>query len=226
MKSNSSVRIFHVVAALAVIALLCNASSLHAQIGFTGCKPLAERTSEAGCWIIQSQPLGVLPKAPVFWSLDIYPTRIAAEAAKGPHSTVVEALDKIWLFTIDQASDPPSGVQRVTRIGPLPITNGESYTAQYMEAILTPGSVARTHRHPGPEAFYTEAGESCLETPEGKTIGTKGVDIIVPEGQPMSLTASGKETRRSIVLVLHSSNRPWMDMAEDWKPKGLCKNQP
>jgi hypothetical protein len=40
----------------------------------------------------------------------------------------------------------------------------------------------------------------------------------------MSLTASGTETRRSIVLVLHSSDRPPTIVADDWKPKGLCKN--
>jgi quercetin dioxygenase-like cupin family protein len=203
-------------------ALLIAATSLHAQIGFTGCKPLSERTGEVGCWIIESRPLGGLPQEPVFWSLDLYPTRTAAEAAKRRRSTVVEALGKIWLFTIDRKFSPSSGAKRVTQIGPLPIKNGESYTAQYMEATLTPGSVARTHRHPGPEAFYTESGESCLETPEGKVIGKPGVDIIIPEGQPMSLTATGKETRRSIVLVLHSSDHPPVVMADDWKPKGLC----
>jgi quercetin dioxygenase-like cupin family protein len=226
MKTDLPVRIFIMPPALAVMtcALLIAATSLHAQIGFIGCKPLSERTGEIGCWIIQSQPLGELPMEPVFWSLDLYPTRTAAEAAKGPRSTVVEALGKIWLFTVDRKSSPPSGAKRVTQIGPLPIKNGESYTAQYMEAILTPGSVARTHRHPGPEAFYTESGESCLETPEGKVIGKPGVDIIVPEGHPMSLSASGKETRRSIVLVLHSSSHPAILVADDWKPKGLCNN--
>jgi quercetin dioxygenase-like cupin family protein len=226
MKINLPVCILLIPATLAAItwALPIAATSLHAQIGFTGCKPLSERTGEAGCWIIQSLPLGELPQEPVFWSLDLYPTRTAAEAAKGPRSTVVEALGKIWLFTIDRKFSPSSGAKRVTQIGPLPIKSGESYTAQFMEAILTPGSVARTHRHPSPEAFYTEAGESWLETPEGKIIGKKGVDVIAPEGQPMSLTVSGTETRRSIVLVLHSSNRAWMDVADDWKPKGLCGN--
>jgi quercetin dioxygenase-like cupin family protein len=219
MKINLLARIFIMLAVLA--ASTC---AMNAQAGLVSCKPLSERTGEAGCWIILSSPLGLLPQEPVFWSLDLYPNHTAAVAAQGPRSTVVEALGKTWLFTIGPKFDPPPNGKRVTQIGPLPIKNGESYTAQYMEAILSPGSVARTHRHSGPEAFYTESGESCLETPEGKTIGKNGVDVIVPEGQPMSLTASGTETRRSIVLVLHSSDRPPTIVADDWKPKGLCKN--
>jgi quercetin dioxygenase-like cupin family protein len=219
MRINPPVRIFLVVA-----ALVGSAYVMGAQAELASCKPLSERTGEAGCWIVLSRPLGELPKEPVFWSLDLYPDRAAAEAAQGTRATVVEALGKIWLFTIDQKSDPPSGGRRVTQIGPLPIKSGEQYTAQFMEAILPPGAVSRTHRHPGPEAFYTETGESCGETPEGKVIGKPGVDIIIPEGQPMSLTATGKETRRSIVLVLHSSGHPPVVIAGDWKPKGLCGN--
>jgi quercetin dioxygenase-like cupin family protein len=189
------------------------------------CRPVSERTGEAGCWIILSQPLGELPKGPIYWSLDVFPDRAAAEAAKGPRAMVVEALGKVWMFTIDEKGDQPSGGKRVSQIGPLSIKNDEKYTAQFMEGILPPGAVARTHRHSGPEAFYTEAGESCLETPEGKIVGKKGFDVITPEGLPMSLVATGKETRRSIVLVLHSSGSAPTIVVDDWKPKGLCKEE-
>jgi hypothetical protein len=33
-----------------------------------------------------------------------------------------------------------------------------------------------------------EGGETCLETPEGKQVGKKGVSVIVPGGQPMKLS--------------------------------------
>ncbi len=190
---------------------------------FAGCKPLSERTGEAGCWIVQTRSLGQLPGAPIFWSLDAFPTQAAAEGAAGANGVAVAALGRFWVFRIGRKDERAVGGERVTQIGPLPVVPGQAYTAQFMEAILPPGVVTRTHRHPGVEAFYTEAGESCVETPAGKQVGRKGVDVTVPEGEPMSLTTSGRETRRSIVLVLHRTDRPWMTMAEDWTPKGLCR---
>jgi len=50
-----------------------------------------------------SESLGQLSQPAVFWHLDSYPTRAAAEAAKGPRGTVVEALDRVWLFTIGES---------------------------------------------------------------------------------------------------------------------------
>jgi quercetin dioxygenase-like cupin family protein len=165
--------------------------------------------------------LGHLPAA-VFWTLDVYPTQESAEKANTKNGTVVLALDKVWLFTVGEKLAAPSQGSRVTQIGPLPVKPDEDYTAQFMEGILQPGSVSRTHVHAGPEAFYTEAGESCLETPNGKQIGSRGTDLVVPEGVPMELVATGTETRRGIILVLHSSTKPATTVVTDWKSKGLC----
>jgi quercetin dioxygenase-like cupin family protein len=185
------------------------------------CKPAEERTQSEGCWIVANKHLGKLPAA-VFWTLDVYPTRESAEKANTNNGTVVQALDKIWLFTVGEKPDLPSQGSRITQIGPLPVKPDEDYTAQFMEGVLQPGSVSRTHIHAGPEAFYTEVGESCLETPDGKQIGRKGMDVVVPEGVPMELVATGTETRRGIILVLHSSARPATTVVTDWKSKGLC----
>jgi quercetin dioxygenase-like cupin family protein len=156
--------------------------------------------------------------------LDTYPTRAAAEVAKGPRSTVIEAFSSTWLFTIEREGWRPSGGTRVAAIGPLPIKPGVGYTAQYMEAVFTPGMTTVAHRHSGPEAWYTISGETCLETSEGRTVGrVGGSPIIVREGLPMRLTAIGAETRRSLVLILHDSHQPPMTPAPDWTPKGLCK---
>jgi quercetin dioxygenase-like cupin family protein len=155
----------------------------------------------------------------------VYPTKESAESAKGKNGEVVEALGKVWLMTIGEKMKASSQGSRVTAIGPLPVKAGEKYTAQYMEAILQPGAVSVTHVHPGPEVFYTESGESCLESPAGKQVGRKGVDIVIQEGQPMELAATGSETRRSIVLVLHASSQPAITVTKDWKSKGLCKAQ-
>ncbi len=191
------------------------------QPKLVSCKPVAERIQPEGCWIVANKPLGKLPVA-VFWTLDVYPTRESAEKASTASGMVVESLGKVWLFTVGDKPAAPSQGTRITQIGPLPVKADEAYTAQFMEGILEPGSVSRTHVHAGPEAFYTEAGESCLETPEGKQIGRKGMDVVVPEGVPMELVATGTETRRGIILVLHSSAKPATTVVADWKSKGLC----
>jgi quercetin dioxygenase-like cupin family protein len=197
---------------------------LSAQQKLVSCKPAAERTGPEGCWIIASKKVGTLSTAPVFWTLDTYPTQETAESARTSQSEVVHALGKIWLFTVGEKLSAPSHGQRVSEIGPLPIQAGEDYTAQYMEAILDPGAVSKTHVHAGPEAFYTETGQSCLETPAGMQIGDKDKSVIVPEGEPMELVATGTQKRRGIVLVLHASSRPATTIIDTWQSKGLCKS--
>jgi len=130
----------------------------------------------------------------------------------------------VWLFTIEVAGWRPSGGARVAEIGPLPVSAGAKYSVRYMEVIFAPGMTAPAHRHSGPEAWYTLAGETCLETPEGKMVGRAGgAPVIVPGGPPMHLTATGTETRRALVLILHDSTQAPTTPARDWTPKGLCR---
>jgi pimeloyl-ACP methyl ester carboxylesterase len=62
----------------------------------------------------------------------------------------------------------PAHGTRVAKIGPLSIVANENYSAQYMDAIFTPGMTAPAHIHSGPEAWHTVAGETCLETSDGR----------------------------------------------------------
>jgi quercetin dioxygenase-like cupin family protein len=199
-------------------------SEAFAQYGI--CRPVSQRTSELGCWITAVKAVGQLPQQPIFWHLDTYPTRAAAEKAMGPRGTVVESLGKVWLFTVDEAGWRPSGGERVAEIGPLPLNpETKTYTTVYYEAVFTPGMTAPTHRHSGPEAWHTVSGETCLETPEGKMVGRAGgVPVIIPGGLPMHLTATGTTQRRALVLILHDSSQPASTPAHDWTPTGLCKS--
>src|SRR3989442_14747881 len=87
-------------------------------------------------------------------------------------------------------------------------TAGEKYSAQYMEAVFTPGMKGATHMHPGPEAWYTLSGETCLETPEGAQVGRAGgPPVIVRANLPMQPVATGHETRRAEVLILHERSK-------------------
>jgi quercetin dioxygenase-like cupin family protein len=112
---------------------------------------------------------------------------------------------------------------QVAQIGPLPIDAEKAYTADYMEAVFAPGMKSIVHRHPGPEAWYNWSGETCLETPSGSMTAGRGETLIIPGGPPMELTATGTETRRALVLILHDSSMASAMLAPDWKPKGLCR---
>src|SRR4051812_45858465 len=89
---------------LAVLAVLVPASAqLDPRRGPPGCVPVSERQMERGCYILVSDPLGQLPPGPLHWHIDAYPSRAAAEAAKGPRGTVVEALGRTWLMSVAEA---------------------------------------------------------------------------------------------------------------------------
>jgi quercetin dioxygenase-like cupin family protein len=211
---------------VAVFSLL-SADKTFSQTTDIGCKPVDERRSDVGCWIIASHPIGQIASAQTFWHLDTYPTQALAEGARGPHGLVVESLGKTWLLSIEASGwQAPPGGEHVADVGPLPVTAGGTYAAQYLEAVFTPGMTSAVHVHGGPEAWYTLSGETCLETPDGKQVGRAGgQQVIVPGGPPMHLTATGTEQRRAIVLILHDTSKPATTIVHDWSPTGLC-NKP
>jgi len=74
--------------------------------------------------------------------------------------------------------------------------------------------------------LYTIA-DSEWRASSGERIATIGplpitAGAVVPEGPPMALSSVGTETRRSVLLVLHDTSRPWITIASDWQPRGLC----
>src|SRR3984885_12680139 len=110
------------------------------------CKPASARTQDIGCWILADNPVGQLAKPQVFWHFDVYPTRVAAEADKGPRGTVIESFGKVWLMTIEDENWKSAHGNRIAEIGPLSVVTGEKYSAQFMEADFTPrNDGTRTH---------------------------------------------------------------------------------
>jgi quercetin dioxygenase-like cupin family protein len=206
--------------ALCVLAL---GSLAHAQpIDGGRCRPVTERTTEIGCWIVSHERVGRMEHGQVFWHLDGFSSAQDAERAKARGSVVVQALGKVWLLTVAPRGWRPQGGQRVDEIGPLPVQSGENYSAQYMETVFTPGMTSSTHVHSGPEAWYTQEGETCLETPSGVQVSAPGsAPVIVPDG-PMRLTATGTTLRKGLVLILHLSDKAATTRVDHWTPKNPC----
>jgi quercetin dioxygenase-like cupin family protein len=182
--------------------------------------PASQRPSEIGCYFSAAESLVVAPQQPIYWHLYTYPSRNAA-AATG-RGVIVKAFDKTWLYVIAEAGWRPIGGKQVARIGPLPVTPGERYTARYMEAVFGPGMRTRAHTHSGPEAWYVLTGAQCLETPDQTIIARAGESALVQQGPPMVLSSVGKETRRAVLLVLHEASAPWSTRENEWTPKGSC----
>jgi len=175
-----------------------------------------------GCYVTGTAQLGAAPSTPLFWHLDTYPTRAAAESARRGRGTVAEAHGRVWLFTIAEADWRSEGGQRVARVGPLPLTPGRVYAAHYIEGVVPPGARTPPHRHAGPEAWYVLEGTNCVQTPEGTRTASAGESLIVPEGPPMVLTGVGPTVRRSMAVIVHDAAKPWTIVASDWTPKGDC----
>ena len=199
-------------------------SPLLAQTDGT-CIPIADRAGRAlGCFITARQELGRLSASvPLYWHLDTYATRQAAEKARGHRSTVVESLGRVWLFTIAPAEWRPASGKRIERVGPLPLVKADSIAAVYMEGVFAPGMHSMVHRHPGTEAWVTLEGSQCLETPAGKLeqrAGDRG--ILVGPNVPMMLTGTGTTIRKSVVLILQDATKPRSTPATDWTPRHVC----
>jgi hypothetical protein len=179
--------------------------------------------------------LGILPAQSLYWHIYEYPTRAAADAARGERGTTADVFGRHWLYTIAEETWRPAAGEKTAVIGPLQVASNTPYTARYLEALFRPDDPQPTgegHRHPGPEAWYVVSGAQCLETPNGLIMAKAGQGAMVPDGWPMAISNVGPETRRALVLILHRTAEPYSMRIDDprspgaphshWKPQGLC----
>ena len=149
------------------------------------CRPVVERTSELGCWIIAAEPVEQdSQKSQAFWHFNSLSDIGSGEACKDAIEYGCGGIRKN--VAVDHCGARAGG-QRVRgaqlEIGPLPVIAGETYAVRCLEAVFAPGMTAPSHTHAGPEAWYALSGETCLETPDGQQIGRAGGEpVIIPGG--------------------------------------------
>lgn len=155
-----------------------------------------------------------LPPGPLFWRIENYPSRDAAQAAAGPWSLVAESTGKVWLFTLAPAGGSSGGGARVAEVGPIPRVAAERYLLRINEASGPPGSVTPVHSHPGSEAYFVLAGEQSIRGAHGT--------MVVEAGQPeaghgadlaMQVSSSGSSDLRSLVMFVVDAARPFSSPA-------------
>ncbi|MDF0490316.1 hypothetical protein PX554_19500 [Sphingomonas sp. H39-1-10] len=184
-----------------------------------------EETVGPAC-LLSRREFPSLPSGPLYWHLDRFASKDAAERTAITTSSVVEAFGSVWLFTIERQAWRPKSGKHVSNVGPLPVQPASTYAAEYLRSIFSPGMTAPLHVHSGPEAFYAVSGDTCLETPDGIQLGRgPGNSLSIKGGPPMLLMAIGKIPRRGFALILHDANQPPTTLVHDWHPQGLCDRQ-
>jgi quercetin dioxygenase-like cupin family protein len=185
------------------------------------------KSSDSGCQLLAKMQVARFPEEPLFWYLNRFPTKEAAEAAKDKSGFAVEAEGQFWLFSFGPKSAAPTQGERVASIGPLPLTSSKLPPAKSYEivaylVIMPPDMYTRVHIHPGPEAWYILSGEQCLETPAGVMRTGAGESMVAPPMTPMRLTNNGSSTRHALFIVIHDASQPWIIPTDEWKPTGAC----
>jgi quercetin dioxygenase-like cupin family protein len=177
-----------------------------------------------GCYWNASVPLG-RPRSQLYWHIDRFPDAASAEAARNPQSAVTTALGgNVFLQTVNEdAGWRPRGGERLSTVGPLAVSPDTEVMARFMEATTSQASATFPHTHSGPEGFFLLEGSICVETPSGAHRAGPGASLALPGGVPMQLNHAGKRARRSLVLVIHPSGKPWIDRKPQWAPTGACR---
>ena len=173
------------------------------------------------CTIFARRPVAK-PDGPVFWTLETFPTRSAADRAKTATSAVVEIDNKIWLLSVGSSRPVPTGATREAQIGPLPLPTAASYEMLLAYVAVPPGSRSAVHVQSGPEAWYVLAGSQCVETPANVLHIDQGHGGMVPADTPLFLIATGSTMRHAFFVIVHDAGRPFYTEINSWKPTGAC----
>ena len=185
------------------------------------------KSHEVGCLLLSKKEVVAFPAGALFWHLSSFPTRAAAEVARGQRDMVVEAESQFWLFSFGPKGAAPKQGKHVASVGPLQLTSdklppAKSYEIVAYLAVMPPKQYTAVHTHPGPEAWHMLTGEQCLETPAGARKVRAGESMFAPPTTPMRLTNNGSTIRRALFVVIHDAAQPWNIRTEEWKPTGAC----
>lgn len=182
------------------VALVMASASLaqHALV----IRPLAERK------------VADLPSGALFWRIENYPSKEAAQAAAGTWSLVAEAAGKVWLFTLGPAGGSSPGGTKVSEVGPITRVTASQYLLRINEASGPPGSVTSVHSHPGSEAFYVLAGEQSIRGAHGTLVVKAGApEAGQGAAMPMQVSSSGTSDLQSLVMFVVDASQPFSSPA-------------
>ena len=198
------------------------ASSFHclvaATAAFIAAPAAAETTPPAPPFRIETIAewvLETLPKGPLYWRVETFPSIAAARAAAGPMALAAEASSRFWLFTLAPAGGATPGGTRQAEIGPVPVVAASRYRLRINRAGGPPGAKTPVHTHPGSEAFYVLKGELSQRTPHGiQRVGAGQAMNGHGPNTVMQLTSSGRGELDQLVMFVVDADKPFSPPAE------------
>ena len=164
-----------------------------------------------------------LPKGPLYWRVENFPTLDQAKAAAGKYrwnpdavryegwpSMTAEVAGKAWLFTLGQKGTTTPGGTKVAEIGPVPSLSAPEYLLRVNYGNAPPGAKTPVHSHFGSEAFYIIAGKLGQRTPRGVAYVETGHTMNGHmAGMPMEVFNAGTTDLSALIMFVVDADKPF-----------------
>ena len=164
-----------------------------------------------------------LPKGPLYWRVENFPTLDQAKAAAGEYrwnpdtvtydgwpSLTAEAAGKVWLFTLGPQGAVTPGGTKVAEIGPVPPISAPEYLLRVNYGSGPPGAKTPIHSHSGSEAFYVVAGKLGQRTPDGISYVEAGHTMNGHmAGMPMEVFNGGTTDLTALIMFVVDATKPF-----------------
>jgi len=164
-----------------------------------------------------------LPKGPLYWRVENFPTLDQAKAAAGTYrwnpdtvsydgspSLTAEAAGKAWLFTLGPKGAATQGGTKVAEIGPVPPITAPEYLLRINYGSGPPGAKTPIHSHSGSEAFYVVAGKLGQRTLDGVSYVEAGHAMNGHmAGMTMQVFNAGTTDLTALIMFVVDATKPF-----------------
>ena len=164
-----------------------------------------------------------LPKGPLYWRVENFPTLDQAKAAAGEYrwnpdtvtydgspSLSAEVAGKVWLFTLGPQGAATPGGTKVAEIGPVPSITAPEYLLRINYGSGPPESKTPVHFHNGSEAFYVVDGKLGQKTPDGVSYVEAGHTMNGHmAGMPMQVFNGGTADLTALIMFVVDATKPF-----------------
>lgn len=193
-----------------VAGLLLAASAWAADVPYV-VKPIAEMKVKQ------------LPKGPLYWRVENFPTLDQVKAAAGEYrwnpdtvsyegspSLTAEVAGKVWLFTLGPQGAATPGGTKVAEIGPVPPISAPEYLLRINYGSGPPGAKTPVHSHPGSEAFYVVSGKLGQRMSQGVSYVEAGhtMNGHMP-GMAMEVFNGGTTDLTALIMFVVDATKPF-----------------
>jgi hypothetical protein len=196
--------------AVCVVGLLLPPSIWAADVRYV-VKPIAEMKVKQ------------LPKGPLYWRVENFPTLDQAKAAASKYdwnpdtvsydglpSLTAEVAGKAWLFTLGPQGGATAGGTKVAEIGPVPSLSAPEYLLRINYGSGPPGAKTPVHFHHGSEAFYVIAGKLAQRTPQGTSTVEAGQTMNGHMAETtMQVSNAGTTDLTTLIMFVVDATKPF-----------------